>query len=68
MALTRTEHELLGKLTDVMRYFVLIAGDNEATMDSDLREVASHVHALQNMVLAQSAAREYPSYRPIGGR
>lgn len=67
MSLTATEHELMEKLADVYRDFTVITRTGE-TRTEDLREVAFHVHALQRMVMAQSAAQEYPHlYRLMGG-
>lgn len=44
-------------------------GDLESVMSADKQEAATHVHALQNMILAQAAARAYPRrYRLIGRR
>lgn len=38
------------------------------TRQADLTEAAFHVHALQNMVLAQAGCRAYPDrYRLMGG-
>lgn len=36
--------------------------------DGDLAELRIHVHAIQHAIMAQAAARAYPSlYRPLGG-
>lgn len=48
-----------------MALYALTAGPAEA---EDRAEVRVHVHALQNMVLAQAAARAYPDlHRLLGG-
>lgn len=38
------------------------------TRESDLAELHSHIHSIQNAILAQAAARNYPDkYRLLGG-
>lgn len=67
MNLTGPEHELMAALADVHRRFTLVTADGPSH-DHDLSEVVSHVHALQRMVVAQSAARAHPRlYRQMGG-
>jgi len=64
--LTEDEHKLVSKLGSLMSDFMEIAGGG-LTRRSDMREVADHIHALQNMVLSQAAARAYPdAYRLLG--
>lgn len=64
--LTEEEKSLVDLISDVSRSFGTIVG-NGPTREHDLREMVFHVHALQNMVLAQAAARAYPElYRVMG--
>ena len=66
MSLTQLERALMEKLARVYADFCIITREGE-TRTQDLREVAFHVHALQRMVMAQSAATEYPHlYRLMG--
>ena len=64
--LTDDEHaalELSGKLADAL---CCVVGRGRSR-EEDLRELLAHVHAIQNAVLAQAAARAYPDrYRLIG--
>lgn len=56
--------ELTGELYSLL---CRIAG-NAGTRAGDLSEVALHIHALQNLVLAQVAGRAYPGrFRLLGG-
>lgn len=65
--LTMTEQHLLELLGKVHNEFTYVVGRGPSRMQ-DLTEVCNHVHALQNMVLAQTAARAYPDrYRLMGG-
>lgn len=67
MAMTDLEHEamdLSGKLANTCRKII---GDGPQA-EHDWAEMAIRIHSVQHMILAQSAAREYPSkYRPLGG-
>jgi hypothetical protein len=57
--------ELTGKLANE---FGLIVGQSPLSREQDMAEFVSHLHAIQNMILAQAAARAYPSkYRLLGG-
>lgn len=65
-ALTPAEHDLIARLIAVWDGFVAVVGAGP-TRDGDLAEVAFHVHALQDKVLSQAAARAYPDrYRLLG--
>lgn len=65
--LTAKEHALVEKLGSLMEDFRAIL-NGDATGSNDMFEVMLHVHGLQNMVLSQCAAREYPTeYRLMGG-
>lgn len=64
--LTVEEIALIDLISDVSRSFGTVVGQGP-TREHDLREMVYHVHALQNMVLAQAAARRYPHlYRKMG--
>ena len=66
--LTENEHyaiELTSKLGEVMREII---GDGPAA-SGDWGEFVAHIHPIQNMILAQCAARDYPErYRLMGGK
>ena len=64
--LTIDEHELVRDLGRCWNRLCRIIGA-EGTRAADLAEMCSHFHALQNAVLAQAAARAYPTvYRLLG--
>lgn len=64
--LTPEEVEALDVLGDLARQFASIIGHGR-TRDADSREAVFHIHALQNMVLSQAAARRYPGqFRLLG--
>lgn len=66
MSLTGDEHGFIRRAGDLFGDFVEIVGDGD-TRDTDIAEALLHIHALQNMVLAQAAAREYPDdFRLLG--
>jgi hypothetical protein len=66
--LTDAEHELITKLGSLMGDFGAITG-SDTTRENDQLEVLIHVHALQALVMAQAAARAYPTlYRGLGTR
>ena len=55
---------LTGELYDLLAHEVVGSGPSAR---EDLAEIAGHIHGVQNMILAQSAAREYPDrYRLLG--
>ena len=65
--LTRDEHSVVHGLGQVFVQLSRIVGDG-SSRQADLDELVGHVHALQNAVLAQAAARAYPdAYRLMGG-
>lgn len=64
--LTPNEHELVAMLGRCFTAFSVIVG-HDATREADLREATAHIHALQNMVLAQAAARAYPGRYRLAG-
>lgn len=67
-----TEYELdtlnvLAQLADRMRK-VIIGTGSPAHIEGDWAEAAAHIHALQQMVMSQAAARAYPDrFRLLGG-
>jgi len=65
--LTDLEHDILRRLGDLSTdMFSLVGG--APSREGDLAEITSAIHQLQRMVLAQCAARMYPSaYRLLGG-
>lgn len=66
MSLTDNEIKLTKDIGDLLRRFAEIAGMGETRMN-DLKEVVFHIHALQNVVLSQSAARAHPDlFRLLG--
>ncbi len=55
----RKAGELWGDLCSIV--------DQGPTRDADLAELITHIHAIQHTVMAQSAARTYPSeFRLLG--
>lgn len=65
--LTGIEHELVALLAQCFNLFCRVA-NQQAARPADLAEVADKIHQLQDMVLANAAARAYPDmYRPLGG-
>lgn len=66
VSLTTEEHEamvLSGKLAGAVRKII---GEGP-TSEHDWAEAAAAIHVIQRMILAQSAAREYPDlYRLLG--
>lgn len=64
--LTEREQALVTRLGEVWNELCAVVEDGP-TRGADLQEMAVHVHALQNAVLAQAAARGYPGvYRLMG--
>jgi hypothetical protein len=66
--LTDAERRALELTAELMRWLAdEVIGDGPER-EADLREVAHRVHAVQHMIMAQSAARAHPElYRPLGG-
>lgn len=64
--LTDDEHRAVHLAGELWTLLCGIIGDRR-TREADLRELVVHVHALQNAVMAQAAARAYPDrYRLLG--
>lgn len=70
--LTPDEHEAVSLLADVTNTMARVIGKGRTPREAvvannDITEAVHHIHALQNMVLAQAAARAYPkTYRLMG--
>ena len=71
--LNKSEEALLRTIIEVMEGFSEIAGEslvensNLEKYSGDNAELCYHIHALQNWVLANAAARDQPEqYRPFG--
>ena len=65
--LTHNEEQLLNLISECYNIFCMVVGTDEEVRSADLQEVAAHIHALQDKVLAQAAARLYPEkYRLMG--
>lgn len=65
--LTAEELAAMTLTADLTRAFDRIIGAGPSAA-GDRAEVVHHVHALQNMILAQAAARCYPGrFRLLGG-
>lgn len=66
-ALTANEEAIIAKVADIAEDFIDLCGDGP-TATHDWAEILPHLHALQQAVMAQAAARTYPTkYRPLGG-
>jgi hypothetical protein len=64
---TDEEHQALELTARLWRALEAIVSVGRSRT-GDLAELAGHVHAIQNAVLAQAAARAFPNlYRPLGG-
>lgn len=64
--LTREELSALDLTAQLMGKFNKIVGKGR-NRSADLGEVVIHIHALQNMIMSQAAARAYPErFRLMG--
>ena len=55
--------DLPGELADLLRTIIAPG----PTREQDRREIVTHIHDIQNAILAQAAARAYPDrYRLLG--
>jgi hypothetical protein len=64
--LNEFEHAIAGKVADLAADFIALVGDTE-TAGADFDEILPHLHALQQTVMAQAAARAHPTrYRALG--
>jgi hypothetical protein len=65
--MTAEERQLVRDLGLIYVRFEAVTGQDPLTRHDDLREVRGHVHALQNAVKAQAAARACPQeFRLLG--
>jgi hypothetical protein len=64
--LTPAEHRVVDMAGQLWGELCNLVG-NDVTREADLRELVVHIHAIQQAVLAQAAARAYPyEYRLLG--
>ena len=69
--MTAEEHEAMDAIGRAHAAIckVIRQGGDEAVENADINEAVLHVHALQQMVLSNAAARTYPDrYRLLGKR
>jgi hypothetical protein len=65
-ALTDLEHEAMRKSGELAQLLRQIIGDGPHAYN-DWVEASIHIHAIQNMILSQAAARAYPdTFRLLG--
>ena len=65
-ALNDFEHGIASKVADLAADFIQLVGDGD-TAAADFAEILPHLHALQQTVMSQAAARAHPGmYRPLG--
>lgn len=66
--LTDAEHKAIDLTAELWSLLCREIVGQDRSRDRDLAELAAHIHAIQNDVLAQAAARAYPDrYRLLGG-
>jgi hypothetical protein len=66
--LTPAEHHAVRLAAELMSYISREIIGGGMSRRQDLAELAIHVHGIQNMILAQAAARACPDrYRLLGG-
>ena len=66
--LTEAERRAVALTADLYNLIVREVIGDGPSRGGDQRELALHIHNLQNMILSQAAARAYPGmYRPLGG-
>ena len=64
--LNEFEHAIAGKVAELAADFIELVGDTD-TASEDFAEILPHLHALQQAVMAQAAARAHPGrYRALG--
>ena len=65
-ALNDFEHGIATKVAELASDFIHLVGNGE-TAAADFAEILPHLHALQQTVMAQAAARAHPGrYRALG--
>jgi hypothetical protein len=58
--------EMTAQLANLL-YRIVHQGDDPMVMTQDWAELAHDIHHIQNTIMAQAAAREYPGlYRTLG--
>lgn len=66
-SLTPLEIETVGMIGQVWTNLCKIVGDGPSR-SGDMRELVAHIHAIQQAIMSQAAARAYPEqFRPLGG-
>jgi hypothetical protein len=64
--LTEDEHRAMELAAQLVNQVVRIMGFSDSR-HGDIQELVWHIHGIQNMILAQAAARAYPDrYRLLG--
>lgn len=64
--LTEDEHAAMDLTAQLVNQVVRLMGYSNAR-NGDINELCMHIHGIQNMILAQAAARAYPDrYRLLG--
>ena len=67
--LTNEEKEIIKDLGLINLRFGKICGKDPAVREQDYREFTSHIHDMQNAIMANAAARAYPKeFRLLGER
>lgn len=65
--LTEHEHKALDITVELVEHMCHNVIGHEDTRNHDINELVNHIHAIQHMIMAQSAARVYPDkYRLLG--
>jgi hypothetical protein len=66
--LTEADHRAMRLSAELMSFIARDVIGDGVNRSQDLAEAAAHIHGVQNMILAQAAARAYPNlYRQLGG-
>jgi len=65
--LTDDERKAIQMTAGLWNQLCRVVGDGR-TRDADMAELCAHIHAIQQAVMSQAAARAYPeTYRLLGG-
>lgn len=66
--LSRAEHRAMDLTVELVKLVTAEIVADGPTRVGDLSEFVANIHGIQNMILAQAAARAYPDrYRLLGG-
>lgn len=66
--LTEAEHRAMALTAELWNLLCTDIVGQGRSRSGDVRELGDHIHAIQNVVMAQAAARAYPNqYRLLGG-